>query len=459
MEMEGKILPNHPEAEQAVIGSLLLNQDIYFEINDKIKTASFYSPKHRYIFDTIVELIAQNDAVDIITVSKKLEDKELLEKIGGQSYLADLTDSVPTSQNAPHYAEIVREKEIRRKIIASAEEVSKLGYNDEGNCDEIIDAAESVFFREIESENTKGFTTLGVELTKVWEELGSLDKNSTSRGISSCFDSIDQLINGFQPSDLIILAARPSMGKTTLALDFARKAAVKNNVPVAFFSLEMSSKQLVERMLCSEAGVDAWKLRTGKLRDPQSMENVRDALDTLSRAPIFIDDHASNNIVSIRTAARRMKMKEDIQCIFVDYLQLVTPFHTARSDSTVQHVTEVSRTLKQIARELNVPVIALSQLSRDIEKREGKPRLADLRDSGSIEQDADLVMFIHRDKGSDVEGKKERTVELRVAKHRNGPIGNVMLGFDLNAVSFREVEKRYAQDEIVAPINTNDVPF
>ena len=441
--------PYSEDAEKALLGSLLLSQDVYYEIIDTISADSFYSPKHKIIFEGLQTLAERNEPFDIITLSRVLENRNQLSSIGGSEYLAELTSFVPSASNATHYAGVVHDQKTKRNIIEVGGNISQLGYkNDYETVEEVINAAEKMMFDITQQRNRKEYTKLGDKLTGVYEEMEKIQKDGNSlRGITSGFKSIDSKLAGFQKSDLIILAARPSVGKTTLALDIARKVAVKEKIPVAIFSLEMSNAQLVERMLASEAMVDAWRLRTGSIQKENSTEmgDIRDALGRLSEAPIFMDDRPGNNILSIRSTARRMKKENNIQLIIVDYLQLITPFRTMRSDSMVNQVTEISRTLKHIARELEVPVIALSQLSREIEKRGGTPRLSDLRDSGSIEQDADVVMFLHKDKKGDDMNSSNQVVDLLIEKHRNGPTGRLSLSFNKEKVTFLDIDRKHSE--------------
>jgi replicative DNA helicase len=306
----------------------------------------------------------------------------------------------------------------------------------------MLDKAEKKIYEVTESPTLHKFTEIKDSLGEAWDRIDHLHKSDGElRGVQSGFRDLDNMLSGFQKSDLIILAARPSMGKTAFALDIARQAAIHHDVPVGIFSLEMSSQQLVDRMLASESKVDAWKLRTGKLTVDSEFDKIREALDTLAKAPIFIDDQPANNILKMRSVARRLKSERGIGLIIVDYLQLMAPTNTKASDSMTQQVTEISRSLKTMARELEVPVIALSQLSRAIEQRKGKPRLSDLRDSGSIEQDADVVMFIHREDKMSDDAEKTNIAEIMVEKHRNGPVGKVDLFFDEKRVTFNSIDK------------------
>ena len=436
-----RVPPQSLDSEKAVLGSIMLRPNALQEIDDFMTEEVFYADKHRLIFQTMMELSGKGEPIDIVSMSAKLKDKKELERIGGSAYLAELTSVVPSSTNVKHYAEIVYRKSMLRGLINAGDFISELGFDEsDENINSVLDQAEQKVFSI--TQNTKGskFTSIKQTLTETMEQLEKLQESTEEfRGVSTGFRDLDALLSGLQKSDLIILAARPSVGKTTLALDMARHAAVAKGVSVAIFSLEMSSQQLATRLLSAESRVDAWKLRTGKLSKDNDFDKIRDSLDKLSKAPIFIDDKAGNSITQMKSVARRLKAEHGLGLIVVDYLQLMAT--NKNYDSMVNQVTEISRSLKQLARELDVPVLALSQLSRAVESRGGKPRLSDLRDSGSIEQDADVVMFIHRkDKGKD-ESERTNIAEILVEKHRNGPVGHVELYFDEKTTSFLSIDK------------------
>ena len=410
---------------------MMLKPDILNEIITIISPELFYAEKHRMIYKTIFELFSKNEPIDLLSVSSRMQEKKQLNQIGGRSYLAELVNSVPSAGNAKHYAGLVQKTGMMRSLINAGDYISSLGYDEEQDLDEMLDKAEKKIYEVTESPTLHKFTQIKDSLGEAWDRIDHLHKSKGElRGVRSGFKDLDDMLSGFQKSDLIILASRPSMGKTALALDIARQAATRHNVPVGIFSLEMSSQQLVDRMLASESNVDAWKLRTGKLTVDSEFDKIRVALDTLSKAPIFIDDQPANNILKMRSVARRLKSERGIGLIIVDYLQLMSPTNSKSSESMTQQVTEISRSLKTMARELEVPVIALSQLSRAIEQRRGKPRLSDLRDSGSIEQDADVVMFIHREDKMNDDSEKTNLAEILIEKHRNGPVGKIDLYFD-----------------------------
>lgn len=412
------------------------------DIVDIIRDDVFYNPQHRIIWGVFFELHSKSSPIDILTVSSRLKDINQLDQAGGMSYLTELINTVPSSANATRYAEIVSAKHTMRELIRAAEQITGLGYDEEEEIHEIIDKAEKALYAVTNKTGGHKFIPIKETLAGAWERLDHLHKTRDElRGVPTGFKDLDNKLAGFQKSDLIILAARPSMGKTALALDLARKAAINHKVPVAIFSLEMSSQQLVDRMLSAESQVDAWKIRTGHdLSIQDDFKAIGDAISRLSEAPIYIDDQAGNNILKMRAVARRLKNEKGLGLIIVDYLQLMVPTTTKFNDNLVQQITEISHSLKNLARELEVPVLALSQLSRAVEQRGGKPRLSDLRDSGSIEQDADVVMFIHRESDQDMGGRKEEA-EILIEKHRNGPTGIVKLFFDSKKTTFLPIDK------------------
>lgn len=437
-----RIPPQNIEAEAALLGSIMLRPEAVNEVLDLVKPESFYSEKYRIIFRTMLELFSKSTPIDLLSLRSRLGEKNLLEQIGGSSFLAGLVSNVPSSTNAKHYAEIVQKKHMMRSLIGAAEYISELGFDEAGDFEEILDRAEKSIFEVTNFSGVHKFVELKDTLAEAWDRLDRLHKSkNTLRGIATGFKELDNKLAGLQNSDLIILAARPSMGKTALALDIARQTAVSHGTPVGIFSLEMSSQQLVDRMLAAESRVDAWKLRTGKLSVEAEFEKIRDSLDKLSKAPIYIDDQPGNNILKMRSVARRLKSEKGLGLLIVDYLQLMVPTNTRYHDNLVQQVTEISRSLKHLARELDIPVLALSQLSRAVESRGGRPRLSDLRDSGSIEQDADVVMFIHREDKYNENSDKPNIAEIMIEKHRNGPTGKIELYFDDKKAMFLPLEK------------------
>ena len=442
-ENSPRIPPQNLDAEKALLGSIMLRPDGLSEVLDTIAESTFYGGRHRLIWRTMLELGSKNIPIDLLSLSSRLTEKNELETAGGASYLAELTASVPSSTNLTHYAEIIRKKHLMRSLIEASEYLGELGYAEAEDLENLMERAEKRIFEVTQRSGVHKFIELKETLGEAWERLDRLHKSGDElRGIPTGFKELDAKLAGLQKADLIILAARPSMGKTSLALDIARQSAVGHNVPVGIFSLEMSSQQLVDRMLAAESRVDAWKLRTGRLNASEEFGKIRDSLDRLSKAPIYIDDQPANNILRMRSVARRLKSEKGLGMIIVDYLQLMAPTAARHSDNLVQQVTEISRSLKHLARELNIPVLALSQLSRAVESRPGNiPQLSDLRDSGSIEQDADVVMFIHREDKYKEDSDRPNIAEILIEKHRNGPTGKVELYFDEKKATFLPLEK------------------
>ena len=437
-----RVPPQSLESERALLGSLLLKPDVIHDVSDLIRPDSFYAEKHRHIFETMRELVERGEPIDMLALSERLQGKGLLERAGGRAYIAELAGSSPAPGNYSHYAELVARKHVMRALIETAHEITESAYDEGVDTAVLLDQAEKSIYAIGNNSAVHKFVAIKDKMDDAWERIENLSKSDGGiRGVPTGFPDLDSLLSGLHKSDLIILAARPSMGKTSFALDIARNAAVKYDVPVGIFSLEMSSEQLVDRMLSAESFVNSWKMRTGAIHAEEDFAKIRDALESLSKAPIFIDDKPAQNILSMRAVARRLKRERGIGLIIVDYLQLMAPTNTKASDSMVQQVTEISRSLKQLAREIEVPVIALSQLSRAVEQRGGKPRLSDLRDSGSIEQDADVVMFIHREDKMNKESERPNVAEILIEKHRNGPTGKVELYFDEKRTSFMPMDK------------------
>ncbi len=437
--------PHNIDAEKALIGAILIKPELMHDVSVSVYPESFYADKHRQIYKAILEIFTKGDPIDLLSVTTQLKSNNQLDRIGGASYITLLADTVPAAGNGNYYADLVQSRAVLRGLINAGDDISELGYSDPQNIDETLDQAEKKVYNVTNATVIQKFKTIGSSLAEAWERFEHLSANQDARrGIPSGFDGLDNILAGFQKSDLIILAARPSMGKTTFALDIARNAALKYKASVGIFSLEMSDQQLVDRMLAAEAGVDSWKLRTGKLSNDQEFQAVQDAMAKLSDAQIHIDDQPGTNILKMRSSARRLKNEHGLDLLIVDYLQLMSPTSSKASDSMVQQVTEISRSLKILARELDVPVIALSQLSRAVEQRGGKPRLSDLRDSGSIEQDADVVMFIHREDKINKESERPNIAEIMIEKHRNGPVGSCELYFDGQHVRFLNIDSRHS---------------
>lgn len=438
-----RIPPHNIESEQAVLGALMLRPSALHEIMEVLTHDMFYSKKNGIIFQNIMELSSKNEPIDVLSIASKLKDKKQLADIGGNSYINELMSNVPSTVNVKHYADIVYKKFILRSLIDASESIATLAYEDSSeDVATILDLAEKNIFKVSSTLNVKNdFTTIKQSLVETWETIERLrDNKDEVRGVPTGFPDLDNLLAGLQKSDLIILAARPSMGKTTFALDIARNVALSGKT-VGIFSLEMSSQQLVQRMLSAESRVDAWSIRTGHGLSDDHFGALQEAASRLQKAPIYIDDQAGNSIVKMRAVARRLKSENGLALIVVDYLQLMTT--SKNYDNMVNQVTEISRSLKGLARELDVPVLALSQLSRAVESRGGRPRLSDLRDSGSIEQDADLVMFIHREDRYKEQAEKDNIAEILIEKHRNGPVGMVQLLFDGKTTSFLTLDKEH----------------
>ncbi len=437
-----RIPPQSIDAEKALLGAIMLKPECMYDISDVLTQDSFYVDKHRLIYKAMRQLFGKSDPIDVLSVSARLKANKDIERVGGASYLTELVNTVPATANATHYADLVQKAATLRALIDAAEYIAELGFDESNDIEEVLDSAEKKMYEITNAPGLHKFISMQESLGEAWERIDHLHKTKDEmRGIPSGYKDLDNLLAGFQKSDLIILAARPSMGKTSLALDIARQTAIEHGTAVGIFSLEMSSQQLVDRMLAAEARVDAWKLRTGNLSTDSEFEKIREAIDKLSTAPIYIDDKPANNILGMRSVARRLKREHGLGLIVIDYLQMMAPTGKHSSDSLVQQVTEISRSLKSLARELDVPVLALSQLSRAVEQRRGKPRLSDLRDSGSIEQDADVVMFIHREDKMNEDADKTNIAEIMVEKHRNGPVGKVDLYFDEKKTSFLSIDK------------------
>ncbi len=439
--------PHDIDAERALLGAIILKPEAMHDVSVTVYPESFYADKHREIFRAILDTFLKGDPIDILSITTKLKSRDLLDRVGGASYVTELVEMVPAAGNSNYYATLVQNKYVLRGLINAADDIAELGYSDPENVEEAMDTAEKKVYQVTNTPTSQKFTPISSSLKEAWERFEKLNGGEdVHRGIPTGFTGLDNLLAGLQKSDLIIIAARPSMGKTTFALDIARNAALQANASVGIFSLEMSDQQLVDRMLAAEAGVDSWKLRTGKLSNDHEFEAVQSAMARLAEAPIHIDDQPGNNILKMRSAARRLKNERGLDLLIVDYLQLMSPTSTKASDSMVQQITEISRSLKILARELDIPVIALSQLSRAVEQRGGKPRLSDLRDSGSIEQDADVVMFIHREDKINKESDRPNIAEIMIEKHRNGPVGMAELYFDDKHVRFLNLDKQHASN-------------
>ncbi|OHB17584.1 MAG: replicative DNA helicase [Parcubacteria group bacterium RIFCSPLOWO2_01_FULL_40_65] len=444
MNQNDKLPPQNLEAEKSVIGSILIDKESIEKVIDILRPEDFYSRQNQLIYGAMVNLLEKNEPIDILTVTNKLEEIGELESSGGAGYLTSLLSITPTSAHILNYGKIVQRKKILRDLIDSAHKIVSLGHQEEESIEKILDQAEQGIFAVSQRSISKDFKALKEGLQEAFERLERLHKGDGAlRGFSTGFVDLDNILAGLQRSDLIILGARPSFGKTSLALDIARNVARKENVGVGIFSLEMSKDQVIDRILASEAGIGLWKMRTGHLSssgDFNDFSKISIALNSLSQVPIFIDDTPSPTVLQIRAMARRLRSKSNLGLLVIDYLQLVQPRNDI--DGYVQQVTDVANSLKGLARELNIPVIAVSQLSRAVEARpDQRPRLSDLRESGGIEQAADLVMFIHREDKVKRDSDKKNIAELIIAKHRNGPTGAIELYFDEDEVSFKNLAK------------------
>lgn len=444
--MDPKIPPQSSEAEASLLGSLLIDADAVVKIADLIRPEDFYDERHKYIYESAIALYEKHSPIDILTLTDDLKNKQLLDIVGGASYVTELTNFVPTAAHVEQYAEIISTKAMRRRLIKASQDIVAYSYDEARGFKELVEEAEARLFEVSNRHVSQDLISLESILSGSFDRLDDLHKDKGKiRGVPTGFRDLDNILAGWQRSDLIILAARPSMGKTALSLNFAHNVAVKANLPVLVFSLEMSKEQLVDRLLAAEAGVDAWNLRTGNLTDAD-FEKIGQAMGTLSEAQMFIDDTPGITVSDLRTKARREAHRQDIGLIIVDYLQLMSGgSRFAGEGNRVQEISEISRGLKGIARELNVPIIALSQLSRSVENRSPQiPQLADLRESGSIEQDADVVAFIYREDYYNPDTDRRSIVDLFIKKHRNGPTGHVELYFDREKQRFRSLDTKHA---------------
>lgn len=429
-----KVPPHSDEAEKSVLGSILIDKDAIVQVAEFLRPEHFYTAKHGDVYFAMQSLYELREPIDLVTLSEQLKHMEKLKVIGGSTFLSSLTDEVPSSANIKHYGEIIRDYYTRRKLMSDSSELIEFSFDETKGVREILDDAERKIFSLSQQNIKQGFVQLKEALAESFDRLDELHKSGDSlRGVATGFKDLDDTLAGMQPSNLLILAARPGMGKTALSLNIAQYASVVKKVPVGYFSLEMSKEELVDRLLVAQADIDAWRLKTGKLSS-EDFQKLSEAMGKLAEAPLFIDDSPGISVMEMRTKARRLKAEHDIQLIVVDYLQLA---HGTTKDNRVQEVAEISQGLKNLARELRVPVLSLSQLSRAVEHRGGKqPQLADLRESGSIEQDADVVMFLYREDDEDMEN-----VQLNLAKHRNGPLRTIDLRFVGNRIKFYGLDK------------------
>lgn len=446
MELIERTPPHNLEAEQAVLGALLLVPDSFAVVSEILRPEDFYGEGHREIYTALKEMAERGRPIDLVTVTEELKSRDALDKVGGAAYLASLAGAVPTAVNAGHYANIVADKGLLRSLINTCTQLASRAYEEGADSEVLLDEAERMIMGLSQRRIGKSYRSIRELLVEALERIEQLcQKKGSITGLPTGFDDLDKYTSGLQPSDLVLLAARPSMGKTSLALNIAQNVAVKYRVPVAIFSLEMSSDQVVQRILCAEALVDQQKMRTGYLQE-NDWPRLMKAAAKLSEAPLFIDDTPAISLLELRSKARRLKLEHGIGLLVIDYLQLIQTGR--RSENRVQEISEISRFLKSLARELDIPVLALSQLSRAVEQRGGdrRPMLSDLRESGSLEQDSDMVMFIYRDDYYNEDSENKGVADLIIAKHRNGPTGTIQLAFLKEFTKFVNLEKREPPD-------------
>jgi replicative DNA helicase len=441
-----KIPPQNLEAEQAVLGSILIDKNAIYRVADLLLPEDFYIPAHERIYDAILNLYTKRQPIDVFSVTNVLKENEMLKEIGGSTYLAELTNQVTTASHVQHYASIVKEKKTRRDLIQASAQIAEDVFETGQEVEDLLDTVEQRILAISQKSTPQNFSAVKDELKTAFERIEKLHAGGGRiRGVPTGFPELDETLSGLQKSELIVLGARPSVGKTSLALDIARNAAREGNT-VGFFSLEMSREQVIDRIIAAESSVPLWNILTGRIKNDEEFALIQGSLDRLSDSKLFIDDSPSLNVLQMRSMARRLQVEHGLDLLVVDYLQLIRP--RINFESMVQQITEISRGLKALARELKVPVLALSQLSRGVEQRDHKiPRLSDLRESGAIEQDADVVMFIYRDEHNpnDTASVKDNIIHLRIAKHRNGPLKDMDFFFDAERASFKALEKRYEE--------------
>ncbi len=444
--LEGQ--PHSTDAERTVLGAILLDPEAIIKVSDLLKAEDFYDPVHRLIYQAVLELHERHEVIDFVTVSSKLSDSKHVQQVGGTAFLAELASSVPTSSHVYQYGQIVKTKAVHRRVIDAGQKITGLGYEVGKPVGELLDQVEKTVFEITNTFIKEKFIHIREVLDARYEKFAEMHESkddTTVKGVPSGYAGLDQKLSGFQPSDLIVLAGRPSMGKTALALGIAQNAAIRHRKSVGIFSLEMSKEQLVDRLFASMLGVDSWKLQRGKL-DDSDFQNMGPIMDELSKANIFIDDSVASSLPELRAKARRLQMEHGLDLIVIDYLQLMSTGNDHYVGNRVQEISEISRSLKQIGRELRVPIIALSQLSRAVENRPGNiPQLSDLRDSGSIEQDADVVLMMYREDYYEEDSDRPGLTDIYVRKHRNGPTGRVELMFKKEQMRFYDVDKAHSK--------------
>jgi replicative DNA helicase len=434
-----RTIPQNTDAEKSVIGAILIDEDAIIEVAEFLRPEHFYATKHQLIYEACLVLFEKREPVDMVTLPAQLKKQKALSQIGGSGYLAELANYTPTSSHVKSYAGLIKAAFTKRELITASAKINEYAFSDDIEEQDLLDKTEQLLYSVSKDTIKKDYLHIKDVLADTFEKMDELHKNKGQlRGIPTGFPSLDKKTNGFQESNLVIIAARPSVGKSSLASNIAQFAATQKKVPVVIFSLEMSSNEIADRMLASEANLDMFKLKTGNMTDVE-YEKMGEAFGVLAEAPVFIEDTAGISVLELRTKARRLKMEHDIQMIIVDYIQLM---RGRNLENRAQEVAEISQALKNLARELKVPVIALSQLNRAVESRGGGPQLSDLRESGAIEQDADIVMFLHRP-----DDENRQAIELIISKHRNGPTGKIDLFFKGEQTRFYEVEKNQAEPD------------
>lgn len=442
-----EVQPHSPEAEKTVLGALLLDPEAIVKVSDFLTPEDFYDPVYRDICSAIYELYKNHEPIDFITVSSKLQSNKKLQDIGGSAFLADLASAVPTSSHVYQYGQIVKSKALNRRIISAGQKITGLGYEEGRTVPELLDEVEKTIFGITNMYIKEKFVHIRDILNLRYEKFAEMHESKDDgaiKGVPTGFASLDNKLSGLQPSDLIIIAARPSMGKTALMLNIAQNAAIKHGKSIGIISLEMSKEQLVDRLFASMMGVDSWKLQRGKL-DDSDFQNMGPIMDELSKAKIYIDDSVGSSIPELRAKARRLQMETGLDALMIDYIQLMSTGQQGYIGNRVQEISEISRSLKQLGRELKIPIVALSQLSRAVESRPGNiPVLSDLRESGSIEQDADIVMMLYREDYYEEDSSRPGMVDVYIRKHRNGPVGRVEMMFKKEQMRFYDVDKAHS---------------
>lgn len=446
-----KLPPQAIEAERCLLGCLLIDKEAIFRVADYLRPEDFYRGIHQIIYSVCLELFQKGEPIDILSVSNRLAEKNLLEEVGGRAYLTELINSVATPAHINNYAKIIHKKRVLRDLISASQDIGQMAFNESEDVEVILDKAEKRIFSIAQKTLTQKFVPVKETLEEAFERIDQLSKQGAKmRGLPTGFRDLDNLLAGLQKSDLIILAARPTLGKSALATAIAANVAIKEGVPVGIFSLEMSRDQVVDRLISMISGVDLWRLRTGRLstsEEDNDFAKIQKAMGILAEAPIYIDDASSPTVLQMKAMCRRLQAEKGLGLVIIDYLQLMEPI--SPDASPVQQVSENSKALKGLARELQIPVLAISQLSRAVEHRSPPiPKLADLRQSGTIEQDADVVLFIYREDRYYPETPRKGITDIIVAKHRNGPVGKVELYFDERCVTFRDLERGFSEDII-----------